>query len=96
MTRTIDELTTEARKRGAEAGKLTRTMALSCSDIDAPFLPEWSPLSGEWAGESTHKLLGDLLDAASKASDDDYGWEAITDAYETAALDAYYGEGSEQ
>ena len=90
---TIDELIAEARERGVESGKLMRTEALSCSDIDAPFLPEWSPLSGEWAGESISELLGDLLDVASAISDDDYGWAAITDAYETAALDAYYGEG---
>jgi hypothetical protein len=90
---TIDELIEEARERGAEAGKLMRTMALSCSDIDAPFLPEWSPLSGEWAGESAPELLGDLLEECAGIEDDGgMQEEEITDAYETAALDAYYGE----
>lgn len=77
-----DELIAEAARRGAAAGSRARSYELH----------EWAPLSGEWAGESVTEMLGDLLDAASEASDDDYAWEAITNAYETAALAAYYGK----
>ena len=86
---TIDELIAEATERGRAQGRARRAGIMHVSGD----MPEWSPLSGEWAGESISELLGDLLDVASAISDDDYGWAAITDAYETAALDAYYGEG---
>lgn len=53
-------------------------------------LLDWSPLSGEWAGESTSDLLGDLLE--DLADDDVDTLPEIEEAYETAARDTYWHE----
>lgn len=49
---------------------------------------DWSPLSGEHAGESISELLGDLLEA----DDTEDGEERFTlmEAYELAATSAYW------
>lgn len=67
----------EAKSRGRAAGLARRAEVDDQND-----LPDWSPLSGEWAGESIPELLGDLLP-------DGYEDEEIVDAYEDAALEAY-------
>lgn len=89
----IDELCAIAAARGRYAGESRRADFLAFG-YDADELPDWSPLSGEWAGESTPELLGDLLEATLDLPDSDgiQAQQAIEDAYETAALDAYYGE----
>lgn len=70
----------EAKRRGRAAG-----LARRAEVDDLNNLPDWSPLSGEWAGESIPELLGDLLP-------DGYQDEEIVDAYEEAALEAYQQE----
>ncbi len=93
----------EAKRRGVKAGKARASWVFDGNTTSQTYLDtlggiedgdpavldrlEWSPLSGEWAGESVSELLGDLLDGK-----DDDATDAITEAYDTAASDAYWHE----
>jgi hypothetical protein len=101
---TYDEIFAEARERGAEAGRSAASWAFDGNTPDETYHafltgtdagdPEtldsfdYSPLSGEWSGESITELLGDLLDGLD---DEGEGWDVMA-AYEDAALDAYWAE----
>lgn len=70
---THEERIQQATERGHQAGLNAKA---------AGYAADWSPLSGEWAGESIPELLGDLLP-------DGYQDEEIVSAYEEAALEAF-------
>ena len=83
---TAREAIAEARARGDAAG-ITRAEGVD----DPRNAPDWSPLSGEWAGESIPELLGDLMEETGAIDAEDDGlYSALCDAYEEAALEAYY------
>lgn len=110
MTRTQEEILDDARERGAKAGHAAATWALDGNTSDATYRAlvagwedgdpavlnqyDWSPLSGQWAGESIPELLGDLLSELGDGREDADldNVEQVQDAYESAALDAYWDE----
>ena len=81
----LSERIAEAASRGEDAG--VSAASYYSADSVVTEAPEW--LSGEWAGESIPELLGDLFDDED-GEDDSGGVEAIEDAYETAASDAFW------
>lgn len=53
-------------------------------------VPNLSPLSGEWAGESVRELLGDLVDELiSIGWDDEDAEDIVCDSYETGYVDGF-------
>lgn len=107
-TATLDERIAAARARGEKAGKAAASWVFDGNTTDETYRttlqgiedgdPEvmdrlsYSPLSGEWAGESITELFGDLMshswdDRTNEMLDE---LEALEDAYETAATAAYW------
>ena len=104
MPYTMEERIAQATARGRKAGQnkaswvfdgntpdATYRNVLAAIEEGAPQILDalgWSPLSGEWAGESIPELLGDLI--YGEEEDEDENYEAVTTAYEEAATEAYW------
>jgi hypothetical protein len=104
---TLEQRIEEATARGTRAGNARASWVFDGNTTESTYRetlqgiedgdPEvldrldWSPISGEWAGESIPELLGDLLPDENTRDDDALGaFEAVTEAYEEAATQAYW------
>lgn len=75
------ELEEQARGRGYLRG---------CVDRESGPVPNLSPLSGEWAGESVRELLGDLIDSLARLGVDEFdAYDIVCDEYELGYSDGF-------
>lgn len=77
----IERIEEQARGRGYLRG---------CVDRESGPVPNLSPLSGEWAGESVRELLGDLIDSLARLGvNESDAYDIVCDAYESGYSDGF-------
>jgi hypothetical protein len=108
-TMTLEARIAEAAVRGTKAGKAAASWVFDGNTTDETYRrtlqgiedgdPEvmdrlsWSPLSGEWAGESIQELLGDLLTCSACGGDGIFAEAGYVEGAEEEPCNACDGTG---
>ena len=79
--RELERIGEQARGRGYLRG---------CVDRENSPVPNLSPLSGEWAGESVPEILGDLIDALVRLGESENdAQDIVCDEFESGYVDGF-------